>query len=353
MPQISIIVPVFNTSNQLPMCIESIVNQSYVDFELLLVDDGSTDNSGDICDEYCKKDARIKVFHNNNHGVSFSRNFGIDNAVGKYICFIDSDDTVEPMCLEELLYGINMGVELSVCGLNDCHYNGVVYSSQRNYDDFKLDFYNSNTSNIFASLIDDDRFSYCVAKLFVTDILRKNNIRFDEAVSKSEDTIFVFDYIRVINSCFIIGEGYYNYLHRPQGTSLSTVIDEHLYEKAKFADLYITKVLMEMNIYDENVEKAALKRQIIGSQNIINAYLTNKDISICTKIHLIDRILRDPQIGAIKEHYAKKRANMKEFYVLKYNSALWLTVSYRINRIGRIIKNYFLYKVQKLTGDNR
>ena len=95
MPEISIIVPVYNTEKWLRRCVDSILAQTFKDFELLLIDDGSTDNSGTICDEYVGKDPRVRVFHKSNGGVSSARNLGLNNVRGKYIAFCDSDDWVE------------------------------------------------------------------------------------------------------------------------------------------------------------------------------------------------------------------------------------------------------------------
>lgn len=94
LPTISIIVPVFNVENYLHRCIDSILNQSFKNFELLLIDDGSKDNSGNICNEYAEKDSRIKVFHKENGGVSSARNIGLDHAVGEWVAFVDADDEV-------------------------------------------------------------------------------------------------------------------------------------------------------------------------------------------------------------------------------------------------------------------
>lgn len=92
MTRISVIVPVYNVEKYLSRCINSILTQTFSDFELLLINDGSTDNSGEICDIYAQKDKRIKVFHKRNEGVSAARNFGIENAIGEWIIFMDSDD---------------------------------------------------------------------------------------------------------------------------------------------------------------------------------------------------------------------------------------------------------------------
>ncbi len=99
-PKISVIVPVYNVEKYLRRCIDSILSQTFSDFELLLIDDGSKDKSGDICDEYVAKDVRIKVFHKANAGVSSARNLGLDKAKGEFIFFVDSDDFLDKTHLE-------------------------------------------------------------------------------------------------------------------------------------------------------------------------------------------------------------------------------------------------------------
>lgn len=91
-PKISVIVPVYNAEKYLQCCVDSILAQTFTDFELLLIDDGSRDRSGEICDEYARKDVRVKVFHKENGGASAARNLGLDHANGYYVAFVDSDD---------------------------------------------------------------------------------------------------------------------------------------------------------------------------------------------------------------------------------------------------------------------
>ena len=102
MPKVSIIVPVYKAEAYLHRCVDSILAQTFTDFELLLIDDGSPDRSGEICDEYAQKDSRIRVIHKENGGVSSARQRGLDEAVGEYTIHVDSDDWVEPNMLEEL-----------------------------------------------------------------------------------------------------------------------------------------------------------------------------------------------------------------------------------------------------------
>ena len=94
MSAISVIVPIYNAEKHLQSCIDSILAQTFTDFELLLINDGSKDNSGSICDEYVIKDNRVRVFHKENGGVSSARNLGLDNAIGEWVTFVDSDDWI-------------------------------------------------------------------------------------------------------------------------------------------------------------------------------------------------------------------------------------------------------------------
>ena len=95
-PKITVIIPVYNAESTLRRCLDSILAQTFTDFECLLINDGSKDRSGEICEEYANKDSRVRVFHKENGGVSSARNVGLDNARGEWITFCDSDDTVMP-----------------------------------------------------------------------------------------------------------------------------------------------------------------------------------------------------------------------------------------------------------------
>ena len=116
---ISVIIPVFNVSGYLARCVESVCNQTYKDIEIILVDDGSTDNSLDICNQMQKKYSTIRVFHKENGGLSSARNMGLDNARGEYICFIDSDDWIEPdFCSYLVDMATGFDSKLSICSIS-------------------------------------------------------------------------------------------------------------------------------------------------------------------------------------------------------------------------------------------
>jgi Glycosyltransferases involved in cell wall biogenesis len=119
-PTLTIIIPVYNTKEYLPQCVESVLNQSYTDFELILVDDGSTDGSGAICDAYAEKDDRLFVFHKANGGVSSARNMGLEYARGVWVFFLDSDDSLPSQAIESLMAHSESDVDMVLGGIRKC-----------------------------------------------------------------------------------------------------------------------------------------------------------------------------------------------------------------------------------------
>lgn len=187
MPVVSIIIPVYNTSQYLSACIESVLNQSYSDFEMILVDDGSTDGSGRICDGFAEKDRRVVVLHQKNEGVSSARNRGIDNARGEFIVFVDADDLVTDVYLEHLM---ESDADMVVAGIRKFGANNDTSIPARR-DDFGIEGLAThwNTPPEMNYL-----YCYPVPKRFRSRILREHGIRFDESLFFSEDMCFNMDY---------------------------------------------------------------------------------------------------------------------------------------------------------------
>ena len=196
---ISVIVPAYNVENVLHYCIDSILNQTYKDFELILVDDGSTDKSGKICDEYANKDSRVRVFHKENGGVSSARNFGIDNANGDYICFIDSDDYVNGDYLELLMYTKSKYPEsgnIWCCFTTVNSYGGNPQNSNCIKSDKDcVEFDRSQIMTLHEKWLDAGP----VCKLYSKEVIDKNRIRCNESIALGEDLSFNFDYIDKTN----------------------------------------------------------------------------------------------------------------------------------------------------------
>ena len=180
---VSLVVPVYKSEATLPGCVESLLGQTEKDLEILLVDDGSPDNCPKLCDELAGKDARIRVIHKVNGGVSSARNAGIEEARGEYLLFVDSDDSVEPDMVSKLLKGIEHA-DIAVCGYHH-HYLGrdvqkvPVVSGKTGAENF-LQLYGRGYMNMPWN------------KLFKRSLVG----RFDESISLGEDLLFNLDYLR-------------------------------------------------------------------------------------------------------------------------------------------------------------
>lgn len=207
-PKISVIVPVYNVEKYLHKCIDSILAQTFTDFELLLINDGSKDNSGKICDEYGEKDKRIRVFHKENGGVSSARNMGLDNARGEWIAFVDSDDWVERGYLE--MFFTNITPEKTMLIIQN------IFHETDKGQTLKCNFNNSlinkdKISDLFSKN-EIVRYGYPFCKLFNASVLNMHQIRFDLKISYSEDLLFFLTYLEYVNSVYLIENALYHYV---------------------------------------------------------------------------------------------------------------------------------------------
>lgn len=252
---ISIIVPVYNVEKVVHYCIDSILNQTFTDFELILVDDGSTDRSGQICDEYAATDSRIDVIHKENGGVSSARNCGIDNANGEYICFVDSDDYIEPSYIETLIITKQHYPQYENCWC--CFQTVKQYYGQRIQDNTLKK--NERLIELDALQIMDLHENWLdagpVCKLFSKQILKEKNIRFDIYLSLGEDLLFNFNYLDNTNKRIILcNEALYNYV-RINNESLSLKYRENLFELYRVLYKKIGMYLTKWNCNESQMRK--------------------------------------------------------------------------------------------------
>ena len=202
---LSVIVPVYNAEKWLGRCIESKLTQSYESFELILDNHGSKDSSGEICDDYAKKDKRITVIHKENAGVSEARNTGIDIAKGKYIIFIDSDDAILQGFFEAVVAKMQTGIDWYICNLEE-----LVISNEQILPGrvFKVELLGNVTILELFSAIDNGvtpAFVGCpCVRAYNTEIIKKHNIRFDPMLSLQEDLYFNLSYCKKIEKVFIL-----------------------------------------------------------------------------------------------------------------------------------------------------
>ena len=238
MPELSIIVPVYKVELYLRRCIDSILAQTFRDFELILIDDGSPDNCGAICDEYAAKDSRIIVIHQENQGVSAARNAGLDIACGTYLGFVDSDDWIEPEMYETMINTAKeKQVDVVVCGINYFEENGTFIrsdlKSEGSYDTEQM------LSALFG--MPNPLGGGCVNKLFEAIKMKKSS--FAKGIAMAEDWLYLFHSLSACDNCQKIGDPLYNVTERFGSATRTENIDAIFepFTKAKLESIELAR----------------------------------------------------------------------------------------------------------------
>lgn len=239
MDKVSVIVPIYKVEKYLRQCLDSIVNQTYRNLEIILVDDGSPDNCGSICDEYAKKDNRIIVIHKNNGGLCAARNDGIQRATGDWIAFVDSDDWCELDYYEKMLkaaQGLNVDLVISGGFIKDYPYGREIVHT------FEDSFQYTDTDNIQRLMKDIIHLGMPWDKLYSRMFILKNKIAFDVTCKAFED--FYFNFQAFDKSAFVIGEPIVCYHYRQAATSIANGFNP---EKPKINYDFVSRLISYVN----------------------------------------------------------------------------------------------------------
>lgn len=223
MVTISIIIPVYNTDLYLKECIESLLAQSYKDFEAIFIDDGSQDTSFSIINDYSSRDKRIRLYHQNNAGVSAARNLGLRYATGDYIAFIDSDDTISPDYLDRLY---RCAIQYSL----DMVFSGIIYTNNNGEKSrvvLEGGLLSLLTENDLIHFFKTPLLTSPVSKLYKRQIICDNNLQFDTTISFAEDKDFNLQYFRHIQNAYALS--FCGYFYRDVENSLSHKKYEYQY----------------------------------------------------------------------------------------------------------------------------
>lgn len=277
---ISIIIPVYNVEKYLRQCIDSVINQTYKNLEIILVDDGSKDKSGIICDKYSIKDKRIQVIHKKNMGVSAARNDGLKIIKGKYLIFLDGDDWLDVRMIEELYDNlVKYDVDISICNF----YISPSYKEQYVKDKEKKDDLIIDDLKVMYNLIFNNEKvgGYLWNKLIKTSIIKDNKIFFNEDISIEEDVMFMINTLEKCKKiCYSSKKILYHYRKRADSavnfnytskdlTKLYS-LEKKLEMKSKYSLSTLDKLeydyvfLLKQSIY------------ILKKENIIDKYLMEK-----------------------------------------------------------------------------
>lgn len=275
-PVVSIIIPVYNTEKYLRQCLNSVLNQSFSNWECIVVDDGSTDGSGMICDEYGQMDNRFHIVHKQNDGVSTARNRGLDLAIGIYISFIDGDDFIESDFLEKMLSAmISCKVDIVCCK--------AIYSYQNREDQNAHYSIFSRKESIVEMLLPTSFHGWPWNKLYKAEIIDQYGIRFDETLKYCEDEVFVLQYLVHINTCCYLSNRLYHYVQNEMSAN------NKIYTQKKFdircldrhkADDICASIIK--GLHDVDLERAFQARlfdsYLATSDKLLATYNVEKDI---------------------------------------------------------------------------
>ena len=234
-PLISIIVPAYNSGKYIERCIKSLLQQTYYKLEIIIIDDGSEDNTSAVCQNLVKQDERIKYFYQDNKGVSSARNLGLKKCHGSYIIFVDSDDWILPETIFELVKLISSHKDVNV----------IMYSisnkkSPQKDKASKAFFGKENVIKIIPKLIINESINSCCNKLYKLEVIKNNKISFDERIKIGEDALFNYSLFFFIKSLVIIEKCFYVYTKENNKSLTSREYS------LKFQDLfYINKCLID------------------------------------------------------------------------------------------------------------
>lgn len=314
---VSIIVPVYNTGEYLYKCLESIVNQNLQEIELILIDDGSTDNSGKICDFYSKKDKRVRVIHKKNEGVSIARNVGIQAAKGEYIGFIDSDDWIEKNMYQEMYYHAkNVGADIVMC---DAY---TVYDNDRR----EADTIGSLNESVFLQKKSITPLNLreiagaawrCIYK---KELFKIHAVQFPIGLPLSEDRIFNLNAIGNSENFYYLKKAYYNRYVR-DGSAVNKYYPNLLeitnqyrkevlniieklwrgdksYRQAYNQQFLVTYMSIVYNLYNIDCplrmcEKKAKLKELINDKNLIDT------LGECDVLDWKSKVLKSKQVSVL------------------------------------------------------
>ena len=339
-PLVSIIVPVYNAQEYLSKCIESILNQTMKDYELILINDGSNDKSPKICDKYSLKESRIKVIHKENEGVSIARNTGINISRGKYIVFADSDDYVdENWCCEMYKAIINNNRNMIMTGI-------TIYNTRNN--NYIINNLNINSDADISMVKKKDFFilykkqlinSPC-NKIYITEIIKSNNVRFKENLKLGEDLLFNLEYLKFMDEDIIVlNKPLYNYILSDK-ESLDNRYYEDLFQiyKMLYGELYSFMVLFNTDIktYEVSFYSSYFFMLMRALQNTFNK--ENK-ASFFKKINLNSTILRSKEFKMCIEKINRDEYNKIHLFILNSGSYYLEYVYGKLSNIKTSLKN--------------
>lgn len=339
MPKVSIVVPVYKVEKYLDRCIQSLLNQTMKDIEIILVDDGSPDNCPAMCDDYSKKDSRVKVIHKQNAGLGMACNSGIEAAQGEYIAFCDSDDWVDLDCYETLYKCAKTnGVDAVYSGIKRVDEHGTVipmhtFSKETIYKGEDLcSFQLGMIASSPEKKSERERQMSAKIVLYSLDIINKYDVRFkSEREYISEDLIFNLDFLQHCKSVMEIPYNFYNYY--VNYSSLTKTLRKDRFDKYKFLREY----LLSHYEFKDNIESHnRINKMFIGYMRNAIEQIIDSSESIIEKQRLLNMICKDNIWSLISEKYPIKTLSYPKYLI------------FQLTKYRMIFGLYLIFKLKNL-----
>lgn len=336
MSKVSVIIPVYNADKYIEKCVNSVVNQSYTNIEIILVNDGSQDNSLDLCKRLCYDHQNVICINQINSGPSSARNAGIEAATGEYLQFVDADDYIDSDMTQQLIDRIqDDNTDLVICGYRNIYLD----------DDIQVKKINNNIG-IFGVLTQKElaKFFYELYsnlfvnspcnKLYKSKLLHKNRIRYNESFSLGEDLLFNLDYLKCCSSISIESSCYYNYIHRNN----ETLTNKYFVDRYEIQSLLFNSIrnfLKYNNEYNKNnmkyIEHLYVK---IVLSTISELYSVQCDLNPQEVYLKLTKIVNCEQlINALPFYKSTNLKNKILFLLVKYKQIFLLNFCYKVKSI--------------------
>ncbi|WP_330949215.1 glycosyltransferase family 2 protein [Virgibacillus sp. MG-45] len=317
---VSIIVPVYNAEQQLTHCITSILQQTYPHIEIILVDDGSTDNSLKICYSFSRLDPRVIVIHQANAGPSTARNNGIKKASGDYIQFVDADDYIDRDMTETLIKHISSDTPFVICGYRSLQ-KGKRSLMHTNYiPPLDGSFSKAEFLQQFGMLYTKLLLHSPCNKLYQTRNLKSSAIQFQKGLQRGEDLLFNLDYIRTCEAMYLISKPLYNYVIS-QDDTLSRSFNNSLMDNQKYLYSCVKQFLIEHQVF-HGANKKYVEQSYMNSivKCLNNVFHPASNYSTEEKKAQITNILEEIPEDKLRYYSGGVQARLMKFFIRKHST---------------------------------
>ncbi len=335
--KVSIIVPIYNVSKYLDTCIESIIKQTYTNLEIILVNDGSTDNSDDICKKWEQVDKRIIYINQKNSGVSVARNNGLTRATGEYVSFVDGDDYLEPNMIEKLHnFIIKNKVKVAMCG-----YYFISSQEKKEIKYFNKDRIfdtNSNKKELLEQIIQFLGVPW--GKLYSKDFLINNNIQFKVGLKRMQDTIFTLEAFELCDKIAYLNEPLYDY--RYLQNSVCNKYSPDFSKTAKNILKYFKEYLDKYNLMNDYEYLYYTKMILLIIEMIKLQYIPDEcDMPLFKKIRQIKLEIKSfhPNFNLVSKQFLDNKSKIG-FFLLKHHFYLLFYIIYKLSYKNKKRKYY-------------